>query len=112
MRQSAGILLYRSTPDGLAVLLVHPAGNFNRRAPWSIPKGYAQENEDLEAAARRETLEETGVSAGELTPIGSIDYTKSRKRIHCFIGETPAQDRKGDGRGRNSKAASLRFNSR
>ena len=39
MRQSAGILLYREGPQGLEVLLVHPSGAYNRRAPWSIPKG-------------------------------------------------------------------------
>ena len=39
MRQSAGTLLYREGPEGLEVLLVHPSGAYNRRAPWSIPKG-------------------------------------------------------------------------
>jgi predicted NUDIX family NTP pyrophosphohydrolase len=38
-------------------------------------------------AARRETMEETGVTAGPLVPLGSIDYQKSRKRVHCFAGE-------------------------
>lgn len=87
MKQSAGTLLYRRMPHGTEVLLVHPSGNYNRRAPWSIPKGLAEEGEDLEAAARRETLEETGIAAAELVPLGSIDYTKSRKRIHAFAGE-------------------------
>ncbi len=89
MQQSAGVLLYRRTSEDLEVLLVHPAGNYNRHAPWSIPKGLAFENEDFEAAARRETLEETGVEAGALVPIGSIDYRKSRKRVHCFVGQAP-----------------------
>jgi len=39
MKQSAGTLLYRQGPDGLEVLLIHPSGNYNRKAPWSIPKG-------------------------------------------------------------------------
>jgi 8-oxo-dGTP pyrophosphatase MutT (NUDIX family) len=43
----------------------------------------------LEAAARRETLEETGVAAGELTSLDSIKYRKSRKRIYCFAGPAP-----------------------
>jgi len=89
MKQSAGTLLYRVGPGGLEVLIVHPSGNYNRRAPWSIPKGLPDAGEELEAAARRETLEETGVVAAELTPLGHIDYTKSRKRIHAFAGAAP-----------------------
>lgn len=88
MKQSAGTLLYRYVADGqLEVLLVHPSGNYNRRAPWSIPKGLPDEGEDFQAAARRETLEETGVAAGELFELGAVDYTRSRKRIHCFAGQ-------------------------
>jgi predicted NUDIX family NTP pyrophosphohydrolase len=86
---SAGTLLYRSTPSGLEVLLVHPSGNYNRRAPWSIPKGLPDEGEGLEQAARRETVEETGIEAGELVPLGAVEYTKSRKTVVAFAGEAP-----------------------
>jgi predicted NUDIX family NTP pyrophosphohydrolase len=91
MKQSSGTLLYRRTPTGVEVLLVHPSGNYNRHAPWSIPKGWPDEGEELEAAARRETREETGIDfMGSLQSLGSIDYTKSRKRIFCFAGEATA----------------------
>jgi predicted NUDIX family NTP pyrophosphohydrolase len=90
VKESAGALLYRDRGAGLAVLLVHPSGNYNRKAPWSIPKGLPDPGEALEAAARRETLEETGVTAGALVPLGHIDYTRSRKRVHAFAGELPA----------------------
>src|SRR5216683_387987 len=90
MKQSAGTLLYRDGLQGLEVLLVHPSGAYNRRAPWGIPKGEPDEDEaDLEATARRETLEETDVRAGELVNLGFIDYRKSRKRVHCFAGLAP-----------------------
>ncbi len=89
MKQTSGTLLYRQAPDDLLVLLVHPSGNYNRKAPWGIPKGLPDEGEELEAAARRETLEETGVIAGELFSAGFIDYTKSRKRVFCFVGPAP-----------------------
>jgi predicted NUDIX family NTP pyrophosphohydrolase len=89
MKESAGTLLYRRAADGVELLLVHASGNYNRHAPWSIPKGLPDEREDLEAAARRETLEETGVAAAELVPLGSVQYVKSRKRIHAFAGEVP-----------------------
>lgn len=86
MKKSAGTLLYRHGAGGLEVLLVHPSGNYNRRAPWSIPKGEPDGTEDLEVTARRETLEETGVTAGELISLGKITYTKSRKEVHAFGG--------------------------
>jgi predicted NUDIX family NTP pyrophosphohydrolase len=89
---SAGALLFRRTAAGLEVLLVHPSGSYNRRAPWSIPKGLPDPGEDLERAARRETLEETGVVAGELSPLGSIDYKKSRKTIVAFGGAAKDTD--------------------
>jgi predicted NUDIX family NTP pyrophosphohydrolase len=91
MKQSAGTLLYRQGPEGLTVLLVHPSGAYNRGKPWSIPKGIPDDGEtDLELTARRETLEEAGVTAGPLVSLGHIDYTRSRKRIHCFVGPAPA----------------------
>jgi len=86
---SAGTLLYRRTPSGLAVLLVHPSGAYNRRSPWSIPKGLPDDNEPLEDAARRETMEETGMRAGALVALGSVEYRKSRKTVHAFAGEDP-----------------------
>jgi predicted NUDIX family NTP pyrophosphohydrolase len=88
--QSAGTLLYRHVDGQLEVLLVHPSGNYNRHKPWSIPKGLPDEGESLEDAARRETLEETGLTAGPLEPLGSIAYTKSRKQVHAFAGPAPA----------------------
>lgn len=113
MKQSAGALLYRWVNDDtpakgqtheaehspvasrkrerlvLHVLLVHPSGSYNRHKPWSIPKGLPDAGETLEQAARRETQEEAGVTAGDLTPLGSIVYTKSRKQVHAFAGPAP-----------------------
>jgi predicted NUDIX family NTP pyrophosphohydrolase len=86
MIESAGTLLYRASEGKLEVLIVHPSGNYNRHKPWSIPKGVPDEGESLEAAARRETLEETGVVAGELVPLGFVRYAKSGKRVHAFAG--------------------------
>ncbi len=88
-RESAGTVLYRQLGDQLEVLLVHPAGAYNRRAPWGIPKGQPNPGEDLEATARRETMEETGVIAEGLIAVGYVDYTRSRKRVHAFVGQAP-----------------------
>jgi predicted NUDIX family NTP pyrophosphohydrolase len=90
VKETSGTLLYRLADEGLEVLLVHPSGNYNRKSPWSIPKGLPDPGEELEAAARRETLEETGVVAEYLTYIGYTEYTKSKKRVHCYAGPAPA----------------------
>ena len=89
MRLSAGTLLYRGHAGAWEVLLVHPSGAYNRRAPWSIPKGLPEPGESEEEAARRETREETGVRAGELTYLARVSYTKSRKDVVCFAGRAP-----------------------
>lgn len=86
-RISAGILLYRRTDGGLEVLLAHPGGpRFAARDEgyWSIPKGEVEPGEALEAAARREFEEETGLALGsvELVPLGETiqKWTATRSR--------------------------------
>jgi predicted NUDIX family NTP pyrophosphohydrolase len=73
---SAGILMYRHSDAGLVVLLVHPGGPFWRNrdlGAWSIPKGELDDDEDPEAAARREFAEELGIEAtGLLRPLGQV----------------------------------------
>jgi predicted NUDIX family NTP pyrophosphohydrolase len=91
MKIAAGTVLYRSGPAGPEVLLVHPSGNYNRGKPWSIPKGMPDPGEELEAAARRETWEETGVVAEGLQELGTATYRKSGKTIHAFVGPAPAE---------------------
>ena len=87
---SSGTLLYRFVNGTVEVLLVHPAGNYNRRAPWGIPKGAPDPDETLEATARRETLEETGLDVtSPLLDLGHVDYTRSKKRVHAFAGPAP-----------------------
>ena len=56
-------------------MLVHPGGPFWAKkdaGSWSIPKGLADEGEDLLAAAKREFLEETGMAAdGDFLDLGA-----------------------------------------
>ena len=87
---SSGTVLYRMVDGAVEVLLVHPAGNYNRRAPWGIPKGAPDPGETLEATARRETMEETGITVTDpLTDLGYVDYTRSKKRVHGYAGKAP-----------------------
>jgi predicted NUDIX family NTP pyrophosphohydrolase len=87
---ASGTVLYRVVDGAVEILLVHPAGAYNRRAPWGIPKGAPNPEESLEAAARRETLEETGVALdGPLVDLGFVDYTRSKKRVHGYAAPAP-----------------------
>ena len=69
---------------------MHPSGNYNRRAPWSIPKVCPTRGKTLNGQHGAKGLEETGVVACELVSLGSVTLTKSRKQIHCFAGPSPA----------------------
>jgi predicted NUDIX family NTP pyrophosphohydrolase len=62
-KTSAGIVLYRTRPQGLEIFLVHPGGPFWAKkdlGAWSIPKGEVEDGADPLASAKREFHEETG----------------------------------------------------
>lgn len=89
---SAGILLYRKTPAGAEVLLVHPGGPYWARkdeGAWSVPKGLVESGEDKLAAAWREFHEETGFdqrAAGPGLELGSFRLP-SGKQLHVWAFE-------------------------
>ncbi len=88
--ESAGILLYKRTGGRLLVLLVHPGGPFWRNkdeGAWSIPKGERGVDEDPEATARREFVEELGIlPAGALIPLGRVRQ-RGGKQVDGFALE-------------------------
>lgn len=87
---SAALLVYRAGPEGPEVLLAHPGGPYWARrhlGAWSIPKGAPQCGEPLEAAARREFLEETGLSPPQAVQALEPVRTRSGKTIHCWLAE-------------------------
>ena len=92
-KRSAGILLYRRTPAGLEVFLVHPGGPFwakKDEGAWGIPKGECQPGEDALAAARREFAEETGLRLeGEAIALGSFRQS-SVKTVEVWVVEGDA----------------------
>jgi predicted NUDIX family NTP pyrophosphohydrolase len=91
-RTSAGILLYRRTADGIEVLLGHPGGPYfegKDAGAWSIPKGQAENGEELLAVAKREFGEETGHVVGSnarLIELGSIRQ-RGGKTVHAWALE-------------------------
>ena len=93
-RTSAGILLYRRSPETgggrLEVLLAHPGGPYFAQrdlGDWTIPKGEPDgRHEALEAVARREFEEETGTAIDPTSPtieLGSI-VQKGGKVVHAW----------------------------
>ena len=82
--------MYRRSPKGPEVLLVHPGGPFWKdkdEGAWSIPKGEVEPDEDLLAAARREFQEELGFEPhGPYTPLATIKQ-KAGKIVHAWAFE-------------------------
>ena len=95
-RVSAGLLMYRGDMAGLEVFLAHPGGPFFRKrdlGAWTIPKGLAEESEDLAEAAKREFAEEIGLPiGGTLIELGHI-VQKGGKRVYAwaFAGDAPPE---------------------
>lgn len=97
---SAGCLVVRRGAEGWEVLLVHPRGATFRRPLFGIPKGALEEGEEAEAAAVRETLEETGLRVVVRGDLGTVRQ-KSGKTVHAFWAEIePGGEAALDERGR------------
>jgi predicted NUDIX family NTP pyrophosphohydrolase len=80
---SAGCLVTRDGHQGFEVLLVHPRRATFQRPLFGIPKGLVEDGESLEAAAMRETYEETGLRVRIHGALGSVRQ-KSGKIVHAF----------------------------
>jgi 8-oxo-dGTP pyrophosphatase MutT (NUDIX family) len=98
---SAGGLIWRRRGDGsIGVVLVRPTG----RSTWVMPKGHLEEGETVAEAAKREAREESGLTVGEIEPLGEISYvyssrerngatlTRIFKRVHFFLMEHTGGD--------------------
>lgn len=90
---SAGLLLYRRGQSRLELFLAHPGGPFwltRDAGAWTIPKGVAEQGEDILAAACREFEEETGIHpVGPFLSLGSIRQ-KAGKLVHAWAWEGDA----------------------
>lgn len=67
---------------------------------WHLPKGTLKENESLEEAAKRETLEETGfdVKIGNYLGILESEFERDGKKVakttHYFFGTLTSKEQK------------------
>lgn len=101
---SAGGLVFQDRPDGRWVVLISRR-NAAGQLQWTLPKGGLEEGEDLEAAAVREVLEETGLESEIVDKLGVVDYwfvwrpdeVRYHKYVHYYLmafrgGDTQAHD--------------------
>jgi len=97
-KRSAGILLFRQSSAGLQVFIGHMGGPFWVRKDaggWSIPKGEYLADEEPEAAARREFVEELGlpVPSGELRDLGEVRQSGGKTvRVWALNGDLNPAD--------------------
>ncbi len=76
-------------------------------------EGAPDPDESLEAAARRETREETGVIVeGPLVDLGHVDYTRSKKRVHGYACAAPQGAIRRARRGKWTRSSSSRSRAR
>src|SRR3954462_8748883 len=91
-RMSAGLTIFRKRKETIDVLLVRPGRPFFRNkdfGAWTIPKGEAGEEEDLQTRAAVEFQEELGIAppANEAwINLGSIKQ-KGGKTVHGWAAE-------------------------
>lgn len=88
---AAGFLIFKPEDEGYKILFVK-----NKRGEWGPPKGKVEANENLFDCAKREVLEETGLTLGDdykyhsdTTPFVA-DYQKRghAKKSYLFMGES------------------------
>lgn len=87
---SAGCVVTRTHNGQVEVLLVHPRGATFRKPLFGIPKGLIEAGEQPEAAAVRETREETGLDVVVRADLGTIRQ-RSGKLVHAFWAEPTAE---------------------
>src|SRR5579872_339760 len=94
---SAGIVVFRRTPEGPKFLILYHGGTY-----WNFPKGHIEKEERDLAAALRETKEEAGLGSRDLRLIQNFKayerFTFRRngqnifKIVIFYLAETKARD--------------------
>lgn len=109
---SAGGLVYSDRPDGRWVVIIAHRDTAGRLR-WTLPKGGLECGEDLEAAAIREVLEETGLKAEITGKLGVVDYwfvwKPDRVRYHKYVHYFLMAHRGGDLHQRDDEAEDVRW---
>lgn len=82
------VALFVVTDKG-KVLLVHPSGNYNKKAPWMPPKEELEEGESHDDAIWRVMSEELQLDVTrvhDIESVGTVKYASGNKKVRCFVG--------------------------
>ena len=107
-----GVVVLRPLPGGDGEVLLIRRGKAPNHGMWSLPGGAQEVGEPAENAARRELMEETGVTVGTLHLAAHVDSIThdpdGRVRYHYTIIDFAARWQSGTPLGA-SDAAEARF---
>lgn len=101
VERSAGIILYRNTPEGRKFLVIRSSRKYPDRPEfWDFPKGRLDSGEDGIGAARREVREEVGIDDFEIVQNfkETVRYFTRRegksipKFVAMFLAHTPQKE--------------------
>lgn len=97
--------------QGAFSLLLIQRGNPPFAGCWALPGGFIEPEETLEASARRELKEETGMEAGELFEVGCFGDPgrDPRGRTISVVYYTLLKDFQGDVSGQDDATAAQWF---
>jgi len=111
---AVAILLYRDTVLFIEQFRIGPAvrGDVKEKDAWliEIVAGMIDEDEDPEACAQRECIEEAGYAPETLQPLGNYYSTPggSSERIYLYLGEVDADKPRGSGGGLDEEHEDIR----
>lgn len=78
----AGGLVFRERNGAITYLIVRAKPDPSH---WVIPKGHIEPGETPEEAARREILEEAGVVAAIVAPLGDLKFHFQGEVVHTIV---------------------------
>ncbi|MCA9359067.1 NUDIX domain-containing protein [Candidatus Kaiserbacteria bacterium] len=92
--QSYGVLPIRWMEGEWQIFLIHQFSKIGNNSYWIFPKGHPEPNETPAETAKRELLEETGMSVSKLLnePVFTLQYNfvfdgvRIDKRVDFFLG--------------------------
>lgn len=90
---AAGCAILPVTTDARIILISH-FRHASRRWHWEIPRGFGDAGETPEETARRELIEELGLEARELQPLGPVhtDAAEPDELFLAWVDGTPEVD--------------------